>query len=153
MTSLSIEPTAPTDEKPKFVDYISGGTEINLSVAIDFTGSNGDPRQPGTLHYIHRDGQLNDYEMAIKSIGEILEKYDSDKKYPVMGFGAKYGGVVRHCFQCGGSEEVEGIDGIINAYRQTFASGLIMSGPTVFTEVMQVAAARAASAQEEAMKQ
>ena len=26
---------------PSFVDYISGGTELNLMVAIDFTASNG----------------------------------------------------------------------------------------------------------------
>lgn len=157
MSNVKISPTTPmvrppSSNKNTFVDYIKGGCEISLSVAIDFTGSNGDPRKPGTLHYRHPDGQLNDYEKAMKSIGTILAKYDSDKKFPVMGFGAKYGGVVRHCFQCGPEEEVDGVDGIINAYRATFASGLVMSGPTVFTEVIQVAAARAVSAQEEAKK-
>ena len=43
--------------KPRFVNYLEGGTEISLGVAIDFTGSNGDPRRPGTLHYMHPDGQ------------------------------------------------------------------------------------------------
>jgi hypothetical protein len=112
--------------KPTFTDYIRGGCEINLNVAIDFTGSNGDPRKPGTLHYFHPDGLLNDYEKAIRSIGTILAKYDSDEKFPVMGFGAKYDGIVRHHFQCGGEEEVHGVDGILDAYRQTFASGLVM---------------------------
>ena len=112
--------------KPTFTDYIRGGCEINLNVAIDFTGSNGDPRKPGTLHYFHPDGLLNDYEKAIRSIGTILAKYDSDEKFPVMGFGAKYDGIVRHNFQCGGEEEVHGVDGILDAYRQTFASGLVM---------------------------
>ena len=32
-------PTTPAT----FVDYINGGCEISLSVAIDFTGSNGNP--------------------------------------------------------------------------------------------------------------
>jgi hypothetical protein len=159
MSNVKLSPSVPQislgtkKSGPTFVDYIKGGCEINLSVAIDFTGSNGDPRDPSTLHYIHRDGTFNDYEKAIQKVGKILEKYDSDKKYPVFGFGAKYDGVVRHCFQCGPSEEVDGVDGIINAYRQTFASGLIMSGPTVFTEVIQTAAARAASAQEAAKAQ
>lgn len=67
--------------------------------------------------------------------------------------GAKYGGVVRHCFQCGSSEEADGVQGILDAYRQTFKSGLIMSGPTVFTEVLQTAAAKAMSAQEAANAQ
>jgi hypothetical protein len=71
--------------------------------------------------------------------------------FPVYGFGAKYGGVVRHCFQCGSKEEVHGVDGILDAYHQTFRSGLIMSGPTDITEVIQTAAARAISQQEAAM--
>jgi hypothetical protein len=36
------------------------------------------------------DGEeLNDYVMAIRSVGDILQHYDSDKRYPVYGFGAK----------------------------------------------------------------
>lgn len=70
----TISPTAyaPSSNQPNFVDYVSGGCEFNVSVAIDFTGSNGDPRQPGTLHYLHKDGQLNDYEKAIKAILSVL---------------------------------------------------------------------------------
>src|SRR6266496_4790879 len=43
---------ASVEEPPTFLDYIAGGTEINLVVAIDFTGSNGDPKSPKSLHYI-----------------------------------------------------------------------------------------------------
>jgi hypothetical protein len=68
-----------------FLDYISAGCEINLMVAIDFTGSNGDPVDPKSLHYIHPK-TLNDYELAIKNVGDILAKYDSDQLYPVWGF-------------------------------------------------------------------
>lgn len=145
MANLNIAASAP---KPSFTDYIAGGCEMSLCVAIDFTGSNGDPRKPGTLHYMGEG--MNDYEKAISSIGNILANYDHDKKYPVYGFGAKYNGVVQHCFQCGPNSEVEGIDGIIDAYKQTFRSGLVMSGPTVFTEVLQTAAAFAISAQQKA---
>lgn len=167
MNKLTVTPSAPPlpmptgaapvtatsiGKKPTFMDYISGGCEINLSVAIDFTGSNGDPRKPGTLHHFNADGSKNDYEKAISAIGNILADYDSDKQFPVWGFGAKYGGMVRHCFQCGPTAEVEGVEGILQAYRDTFKSGLVMSGPTVFTEVIQTAAAHARSAQEEAAK-
>lgn len=41
-----------------FLDYIMGGTEINLMVAIDFTGSNGKPTDPKSLHYVS-SGKLN----------------------------------------------------------------------------------------------
>lgn len=70
--------------------------------------------------------------------------------YPIYyhrGFGAKYGGVVRHCFQCGSKEEVDGVEGILNAYHETFKSGLVMSGPTDFSEIIMTAGALATSRQ------
>ena len=143
--------TAPMTQRPNFVDYISGGCELNVIVGIDFTGSNGDPRKPGTLHHID-DYSLNDYEKSITSILGILSKFDSDKKYPVLGFGAKYGGVVRHCFQCGPTEEAVGLEGVLAAYRSVFQTGLIMSSPTDVTEVVQTAAARAKSSLDAAMR-
>lgn len=77
-------------------------------------------------------------------------KYDSDQMFPVYGFGAKYGGVVRHCFQCGPTAEVHGVQAVLDAYHQTFRSGLVMSGPTDISEVVQTAATRAKSQQQAA---
>lgn len=153
MAGLAIAPvpvpfsSAVPEERPTFVDYINGGCELQMCVAIDFTGSNGDPRIPGTLHHIHRDGTLNDYEKAITAIGSIIAKYDADQKFPVWGFGAKFGGVVRHCFQVGHSSEVNGIGGVLEAYRSVFQTPITMSGPTVFSEVISIAASQALSAQ------
>lgn len=128
--------------RPEFVDYLTGGCQISLAVAIDFTASNGDPRVPGTPHYFHTAGskQWNDYEKAIFAVGSILAKYDSDNKFPVWGFGAKYNDKVRHCFQCGTDVEVEGVQGIMDAYRGVFRTPLRMSFPTKFTEVIKTAA-------------
>lgn len=33
-------------------EYVAGGLQFNLMVAIDFTGSNGDPRDKASLHSI-----------------------------------------------------------------------------------------------------
>ena len=63
----------------------------------------------------------------------------------VWGFGAKYEGVVHHAFQCGTSTQCSGVDGVLQAYRHVFQTGLIMSRPTDFTEVIQVASAFAQS--------
>lgn len=71
--------SSANSRRPKFVEYLSGGMELELCIAIDFTGSNGDPRRPGTLHYIHPDGSLNDYEKAITAVGSIIAKYDNDQ--------------------------------------------------------------------------
>jgi hypothetical protein len=46
-------------KKANFLEYVFGGCEINLSVAIDFTLSNGDPREAESLHC--KDPRRNEY--------------------------------------------------------------------------------------------
>jgi uncharacterized protein YegL len=145
----SFVPNHSIPKASSFADYIAGGCELNVNVAIDFTGSNGDPRLPGTLHYLDPHG-LNDYQKAITAIVGILSKYDSDQMYPVWGFGAKVGDSVSHCFQCGPTPEVRGVQGILDAYNGTFKSGFTMSGPTVFIDVLRKAAATATANQQAA---
>lgn len=141
--ALASATTHTTRKEPTFVDYLSGGLEINLSVAIDFTGSNGDPRIPGTLHYICPGNQLNDYEKALTAVGSIVARYDSDQRFPVLGFGARVNGQIQHCFQVGDTAESVGVQGVLKSYRSVFKTGLIMSYPTIFAEVIQHAAAKA----------
>lgn len=40
------------------LQFIAGGCEISMITAIDFTGSNGDPEEPSSLHYISPTGNL-----------------------------------------------------------------------------------------------
>lgn len=37
--------------RPNFLDYIRGGCEVAVMVAVDFTASNGAPSLPSSLHY------------------------------------------------------------------------------------------------------
>ena len=46
--------------------------QVALLVAVDFTLSNGDPRLPTSLHSMDTT-KPNDYVMAIRSVGEILQ--------------------------------------------------------------------------------
>ncbi len=39
------------ETQPTFFDYLQGGMQMNFSVAVDFTASNGDPNKPNSLHY------------------------------------------------------------------------------------------------------
>uniref|UniRef100_A0A8B9KIY6 Copine-2 n=1 Tax=Astyanax mexicanus TaxID=7994 RepID=A0A8B9KIY6_ASTMX len=57
-------------------------------VGIDFTASNGNPREPSSLHYINPLGS-NEYLSAIWAVGQIIQDYDSDKMFPALGFGAQ----------------------------------------------------------------
>lgn len=122
--------------KPNFVAYVSGGCELRVVVAIDATASNGNPREKSSLHYF-RDNGRNTYEEVLFSLCSTLSKYDSDQKYPVFGFGAKQGSGVSHCFPMGSIKEVEGVDGILDAYRTAFRSGIVMSSPRIFSEVIR----------------
>ena len=36
---------------PTFVDYLRAGWQISFVAGIDYTGSNGDPRNQRSLHY------------------------------------------------------------------------------------------------------
>lgn len=161
MAAVSVEPAAAAAAAPastphtgphSFLDYVAGGCQLNCIVAIDFTGSNGDPRQPGTLHHVD-DRSNNPYEKAIDAVVSILAKYDTDQQFPVLGFGAKYDGVVNHCFPVGGAAEAHGVAGVLDAYRSVFATGLVMSSPTDVTHVMEAAAQRAAAALSAAQQQ
>ncbi len=43
-------------------------------VAVDFTGSNGNPTSPSSLHYMNPMGP-NQYQLAIQAVGGVLEFY------------------------------------------------------------------------------
>ena len=117
-----------------FLDYIRGGMQINLTVAIDFTGSNGDPSKPNSLHYLGTNN--NSYEIAINSCGSIVAYYDYDQKFPAFGFGGKFcnDNNVSHCFPLNmnpNDPEIQGIDGILQAYRNIINQTKLF-GPTYF---------------------
>ncbi|XP_061540551.1 copine-9-like isoform X2 [Phycodurus eques] len=122
-----------------FVDFIRGGTQLNFTVAIDFTASNGNPSQPTSLHYMS-PYQMNAYAMALKAVGEIIQDYDSDKLFPAYGFGAKLppDGKISHAFPLGGDSEnpnCVGIDGVMEAYFQSLRT-VQLYGPTNFAPVI-----------------
>ncbi|KAH8491008.1 hypothetical protein H0E87_023223 [Populus deltoides] len=129
-------------EQYSFLDYISSGFELNFMVAVDFTASNGNPRNPDSLHYIDPSGRLNSYQQAIMEVGQVIQFYDSDRRFPAWGFGGKTpAGTVSHCFNLNGSAsfEVEGVDGIMAAYA-TALHNVSLSGPTLFGPVINTAA-------------
>ncbi|XP_077576243.1 copine-4 [Stigmatopora nigra] len=116
-----------------FLDYIMGGCQIQFTVAIDFTASNGDPRNSCSLHYIH-PYRPNEYLKALVAVGEICQDYDSDKMFPAFGFGARIPPdyKVSHDFAVNFNEEnpeCAGIQGVVEAYQACLPK-LQLYGPT-----------------------
>ena len=60
-----------------FLEYVFGGCQVDLTIAIDFTLSNRPPNDPSSLHYF--DPNRNQYLAAIRNVGDILQYYNSDK--------------------------------------------------------------------------
>ncbi|OMJ84943.1 hypothetical protein SteCoe_13851 [Stentor coeruleus] len=96
-----------------FIDYLHKGLQISFSVAIDFTQN----------HIFTEDQTSDDYEDAIWEIGSILEAYDSDRNFPVYGFGGiPPGGSISQCFPLTGdstSPYVNGARGILKIYHSS----------------------------------
>ena len=133
-------------EKASFLDYIFGGCEISLVIGVDFTRSNGTPDSKDSLHYLEGAESENEYITAIRAVGDILQYYDSDKRVPVFGFGAKlppYFDIVSHCFALNGDifdPEVKGIDKVVEAYRRS-CKEVVFHGPTALSHLLRRVAA------------
>ena len=125
--------------QPTFLDFISGGTELSFTVAIDFTASNGSPQDPRSLHYNDPTGAPNQYVTAIRAVGSIVQDYDSDRLFPALGFGARVppDGRVSHEFFLNLQENpyCEGVEGILAAYYQSL-NAVQLYGPTNFAPVI-----------------
>uniref|UniRef100_A0A914XQU7 VWFA domain-containing protein n=1 Tax=Plectus sambesii TaxID=2011161 RepID=A0A914XQU7_9BILA len=100
---------------------------------------NGNPVDSRSLHYIHPH-EPNQYMIALQSVGEIIEDYDTDKMFPALGFGAKVPPQyeVSHEFFLNFHPTdplCRGVEGILAAYRQAIIS-VQLYGPTNFAPVI-----------------
>uniref|UniRef100_A0A8C1XY36 Copine VII n=1 Tax=Cyprinus carpio TaxID=7962 RepID=A0A8C1XY36_CYPCA len=121
--------------KLKKKNYKNSGLVIlsDLKVAIDFTASNGDPRNSCSLHYIN-PYQPNEYLKALIAVGEICQDYDSDKRFSALGFGARIppNYEVSHDFAINFNpedDECEEIQGVVEAYQNCLPK-IQLYGPT-----------------------
>ena len=114
-TNIHIQP------RVSFLDYIFGGCEINVHVAIDYTLSNGDPLQdPNSLHAV-KQNQGNEYSDAIGSVLQVLHDYNTDSMYSAFGFGGKLPdspdlNAASHCFALNGDiyrPNCNGVNGVL----------------------------------------
>uniref|UniRef100_A0A4W5NVE1 Copine II n=1 Tax=Hucho hucho TaxID=62062 RepID=A0A4W5NVE1_9TELE len=122
-----------------FLDYILGGCQIMFTVGIDFTASNGNPREASSLHYINPLGS-NEYLSAILAVGQIIQDYDTDKMFPALGFGAQLppDWKVSHEFAINFDPTnpfCQGVEGIAQAYSVCLPH-IRFYGPTNFSPII-----------------
>jgi len=135
---LNIRLNTTITKEYHFIDYLKGGMQLALSIGIDFTGSNGDPRDETSLHNITK-GQPTQYERAIRSCGEIVAYYDYDQLFPVYGYGAILPGNkdVSHCFNINYTNDpnINTINNVIQTYKGILPN-IHLSGPTFFAPLI-----------------
>ncbi len=130
-------------EKPTFANFLKHGLQLHLSVAIDFTASNGPPSDPRSLHYMGDEAHPNEYIRAIRSVARVVGPYDPAQRFRAIGFGANINGAVSHNFLlAGGDGTVEGAEGVESVYRQALAN-VTLSGPTLFAQFLTSAVTNA----------
>ena len=119
-----------------FVDYLQAGMQIGLTIAIDFTESNGAPTEATSLHTNNPD--TNQYEQAIKICGNILAYYDTDQMFPCYGFGAKIDDKPSPIFNLNFQSDpnIHTIPNIIEEYHKALEK-VVLSEPTNFAPIIQ----------------
>lgn len=124
-----------------FAEFLNSGLEFQVFVAIDFTKSNLSPSHQDSLHSFNLS--KNQYFQTMKSVLTILLQYDSNKKIPFLGFGAKIPPYITsrasNCFACNGNifdPEVCGLEGIISEYFNILKK-IIFHGPTNFSDLLK----------------
>jgi hypothetical protein len=137
--SLNVTCNSELIKEHTFIDFLRGGTQLSLTLGIDFTGSNGNPRDRDSLHRINEDGKPNQYQLAIRSCGDILAYYDYDQTFPVYGYGAVLPNTswANHCFPLNLQQDpnINTIDAVLNTYCQIMPT-LSFSGPTNFAPLL-----------------
>ena len=130
--------------QPSFIAYLRSGMNINLTIGIDFTGSNGAYTDARSLHYLNNG--MNDYEKAIRSCGDILAYYDDDQLFPVFGFGFKFKNESNNNFGIynlnnypinnnTSDPNIHLIDNVLKEYRN-FIKTITLWGPTNFAPMI-----------------
>ena len=74
-TALALPAAAAVTAETAELSFLS----LAAAARQDYTGSDRDPCDPQSLHYLHPSGALTQYEQAISGVGRVLEMYDHDK--------------------------------------------------------------------------
>ena len=135
--NLKIKISSDEIESNNFIKLLKKGLNLDLSIAIDFTCSNGFPYEDDSLHKI-KDGFINNYEKAIREHYKIISTYNKKDKYDVYGFGADINNEFKEIFNINGTDDpsIMGIENIIKEYKKT-VNNVEFSGGTYFAPIIK----------------
>ena len=127
--------------QPSFIDYLKAGWYINMTVAIDFTASNGELHDLDPLMK-----KKNDYELAIMEVGKILQPYSYKQQFTAFGFGgipnfildqtSDRDEVNMNCFNLSSAITINSLESLLMHYREA-NKGTTLWGPTMFAPLFK----------------
>ena len=136
LEKLEIAISSEKFEKISLIKLKKNGLNIDLSIAIDFTSSNGYPQNSDSLHYI-KDGFVNNYEKSIRACCDILSVFNKKDEYDVYGFGAYVNDNFSNCFNINNDEnsKIKGVENVIKKYKNA-VNTVGFSGGTYFAPII-----------------
>ena len=82
---------------PSMLQYLSGGTSLDLMIGIDCSVANGEWGTEENLHF-SANHWLNDYQAGIQKLGTITENFSRGQHSSLWGLGAKINDRDRDCY-------------------------------------------------------
>jgi len=82
---------------PSMLQYLSGGTSLNLMIGIDCSVANGEWGTESNLHF-SANHWLNDYQAGIQKLGTITENFSRGRHSSIWGLGAEINDEYRDCY-------------------------------------------------------
>lgn len=144
--SVNLQPPIYNNPKYENIDKIildlrkAGMEDFDLIVAIDLTKSNEwTGKETFNNKCLHKllENNLNMYEESILSVTSILEKFDTDSKIPVLGFGDNYSTNQKVLIL---NENANGTEEVLSNYRKCIKNdNIYLSGPTSFIPIFKYA--------------
>jgi len=116
---------------------------MQVSIAIDFTLSNGVITDARSLHRLYHNGEMNYYEKVIFEVCNVLTPYAKEEKFNAYGFGGipTYLGEekVSKLWELNGNKKdpsCKGTAGVLEAYQEGI-NGTQLAGPSYFGSLLK----------------
>jgi Copine/C2 domain len=108
-------------DKPTFLQYLNGGLEIDLVVAVDCAAALDHKDEKKACH-LHNGKWNNNYQMALEEIGSLVEPYSRSNYFNMWGFNAQVSFEdAENVFVM--SDKVAGSQGLLKTYDNYLMGG------------------------------
>lgn len=74
------------EKRPSLVQYLRQGWKIDVTVCVDFSLSNLEINDYRSLHRVHSNGEMNQYEKALYEVCNVMMPYARNGQFKAYGY-------------------------------------------------------------------